>query len=36
LARDYRRAMGWSAQTGVPEEATLKRLGLAELVKTWG
>jgi aldehyde:ferredoxin oxidoreductase len=36
LARDYRSAMGWNAQTGVPEEATLKRLGLGELVKTCG
>jgi len=36
LARDYRRAMGWDAETGVPEDATLKRLGLAELVKTYG
>ena len=36
LARDYRSAMGWNAQTGVPEETTLKRLGLAELVMRCG
>jgi len=36
LARDYRRAMGWDAETGVPEAATLKRLGLAGLVKKFG
>jgi aldehyde:ferredoxin oxidoreductase len=36
LARDYRQAMGWDAQTGVPEDETLKRLGLAELVEKYG
>jgi len=36
LARDYRQAMGWNAETGIPEEATLKRLGLAQLVRKFG
>jgi aldehyde:ferredoxin oxidoreductase len=36
LARDYRQAMGWDADTGVPDDATLKRLGLAELVEKYG
>lgn len=36
LARDYRQAMGWDAESGVPAEATLQQLGLAELVKKFG
>jgi aldehyde:ferredoxin oxidoreductase len=36
LARDYRQAMGWDAQTGVPTAETLEKLGLAELVKKYG
>jgi len=36
LAREYRQAMGWDAETGVPTEATLQQLGLAELVKKFG
>jgi len=36
LARDYRRAMGWDAETGVPTTETLEKLGLAELVKKYG
>jgi aldehyde:ferredoxin oxidoreductase len=36
LARDYRRAMGWDAETGVPAKATLEKLGLAELIEKFG
>jgi len=36
LARDYRQAMGWDAETGVPAEETLERLRLSELVKHCG
>jgi aldehyde:ferredoxin oxidoreductase len=36
LAREYRQAMGWDADTGVPTPETLKKLGLAELVKEYG
>jgi aldehyde:ferredoxin oxidoreductase len=36
LAREYRQAMGWDAETGVPEAATLDQLGLAELVRKYG
>jgi aldehyde:ferredoxin oxidoreductase len=33
LARDYRRAMGWEPETGVPAQETLEKLGLAKLVE---
>jgi aldehyde:ferredoxin oxidoreductase len=36
LAREYRQAMGWDAQTGVPTQATLDKLGLTELVEKFG
>jgi aldehyde:ferredoxin oxidoreductase len=36
LAQDYRRALGWDAQTGAPTRETLEKLGLAELVKKFG
>jgi aldehyde:ferredoxin oxidoreductase len=36
LARDYRRAMGWDAETGAPTEETLGELGLTELVGNFG
>ena len=36
LAREFRAAMGWDAETGVPTAETLKSLGLAELVKQHG
>jgi aldehyde:ferredoxin oxidoreductase len=36
LAREYRQAMGWDPQNGKPEENTLKKLGLTQLVKTHG
>ena len=36
LARDYRQAMGWDEETGVPSQQTLEKLGLAELVKRFG
>ena len=36
LAREFRTAMGWDAETGAPTADTLKDLGLAELVKRFG
>ena len=33
LAREYRQAMGWDAETGAPTRETLEKLGLTELVK---
>jgi len=36
LAREFRAAMGWDAETGVPTADTLKDLGLTELVKRFG
>ncbi len=36
MAREYRAAMGWDPETGVPTEETLKELGLAELAKKMG
>jgi aldehyde:ferredoxin oxidoreductase len=36
LAREYRHAMGWDAETGVPTKGTLQKLGLAELVEKFG
>jgi aldehyde:ferredoxin oxidoreductase len=36
LARGYRTAMGWNAETGIPTKETLDKLGLAELVNTYG
>ncbi len=36
LARDYRQAMGWDADTGMPRQDTLEKLGLAELIKGYG
>ena len=36
LARDYRRAMGWDAETGEPTVQTLDKLGLSELVRHHG
>jgi aldehyde:ferredoxin oxidoreductase len=36
LARDYRRAMGWDAETGTPAKQTLGKLGLEELVEKFG
>jgi len=36
LARDYRRAMGWDVETGVPAQETLEKLGLVELVSRCG
>jgi aldehyde:ferredoxin oxidoreductase len=36
LARDYRQAMGWDADTGVPRQDTLEKLGLAKLIKEYG
>ncbi len=35
LASEYHRAMEWDPETGHPEEATLKRLGLEELKETF-
>jgi aldehyde:ferredoxin oxidoreductase len=36
LAQDYRRAMGWDADTAVPTKETLEKLGLSELVRHYG
>jgi len=36
LAREYRQAMGWDAETGIPTQATLQQLRLAELVERFG
>ncbi|MCU0605552.1 MAG: aldehyde ferredoxin oxidoreductase C-terminal domain-containing protein, partial [Desulfobacterales bacterium] len=36
LAREYRQAMGWDGDTGVPAKETLEKLGLAELVAVFG
>ncbi len=36
LAREYRQAMGWDPENGEPEKNTLKKLGLNELIKTYG
>jgi aldehyde:ferredoxin oxidoreductase len=36
LAREFRAAMGWDAETGAPTKETLATLGLSELVKTFG
>lgn len=33
LAREYKKAMGWDPGSGLPTEDTMRRLGLAELVK---
>ena len=36
LAREYRQAMGWDPDSGIPDENTLAKLGLTQLVKTHG
>lgn len=36
LAREFRSAMGWDAETGVPTIETLSKLGLEELVRQHG
>ena len=36
LAREYRQAMGWEPDSGQPEESTLEKLGLTQLVKKHG
>ena len=36
LAREYRQAMGWDPDSGKPEESTLEKLDLIQLVKTHG
>ena len=36
LAEQYRHCMGWDPQSGHPEDATLEKLGLSELVKRHG
>ncbi|MGD9004939.1 MAG: aldehyde ferredoxin oxidoreductase C-terminal domain-containing protein, partial [Desulfobacterales bacterium] len=33
LAREYRQAMGWDPESGKPQENTLDKLGLKQLVK---
>jgi aldehyde:ferredoxin oxidoreductase len=36
LAREYRLAMGWDADTARPTDETLEKLGLAQLVRDFG
>ena len=36
LAREYRQAMGWDSQSGQPEDTTLEKLGLTQLIKMHG
>jgi aldehyde:ferredoxin oxidoreductase len=36
LARDYRQAMGWDSETGVPTKETVETLGLSGLVEKFG
>jgi len=36
LAREYRRAMGWDPDSGRPDDATLKKLGLKDLIESYG
>ncbi len=36
LAREYRQAMGWDPENGKPNDATIEKLGLHALIKTYG
>jgi aldehyde:ferredoxin oxidoreductase len=36
LAREYRQAMGWDPQSGQPQDTTLEKLGLTQLIKRHG
>jgi aldehyde:ferredoxin oxidoreductase len=36
LAREYRQAMGWDPENGKPDDATIEKLGLHALIKTYG
>jgi aldehyde:ferredoxin oxidoreductase len=36
LAREYRQAMGWDPDSGRPDNETLEKFGLAQLVKNYG
>jgi len=36
LAREYRQAMGWDPQSGHPQDTTLEKLGLTQLIKEHG
>jgi len=36
LAREYRQAMGWDPESGRPDDETLKKLGLKDLVESYG
>jgi len=36
LAQEYHKAMGWDAETGSPTDATVKALGLKDLVRKFG
>jgi aldehyde:ferredoxin oxidoreductase len=36
LAREYRQAMGWNPDTGIPEKSTLEKLGLNALITAYG
>jgi aldehyde:ferredoxin oxidoreductase len=35
LTREYRQAMGWDPENGKPDDDTLEKLGLAQLVKNY-
>ena len=36
LAREYRQAMGWNSDSGIPDKITLEKLGLIQLVENHG
>jgi hypothetical protein len=36
LAREYRQAMGWDPDSGRPDEATLDKHNIAELIRAYG
>ncbi|MGD9046296.1 MAG: aldehyde ferredoxin oxidoreductase family protein, partial [Desulfobacterales bacterium] len=36
LAREYRQAMGWNPDSGIPDKITLEKLGLIQLVENHG
>jgi len=36
LKREYFQSMGWDADSGEPQEETLERLGLGQLIRDFG
>jgi aldehyde:ferredoxin oxidoreductase len=36
LAREYRQAMGWDADSGKPHKSTLEKLNLTKLIEAYG